>query len=66
MFSRILEKLIYNRILSFINKHRLLFENQSGFRERQGTDIALIVLLDKIMSSINGGEIVFGGIFGFK
>ena len=60
MFSKILEKLMYNRILSFINKHKLLFEYQFGFREKHGTDIALIVLLDKIMSSINDGEIVLG------
>ena len=60
VFSKILEKLMYNRILSFINKHKLLFEYQFGFREKHGTDIALIVLLDKIMSSINDGEIVLG------
>ena len=51
---------MYNRILSFINEHKLLFEYQFGFREKHGTDIALIVLLDKIMSSINDGEIVLG------
>ena len=60
VFSKILEKLMYNRILSFINKHNLLFEYQFGFREKHGTDIALIVLLDKIMSSINDGEIGLG------
>ena len=60
VFSKILEKLMYNRILSFINKHKVLFEYQFGFREKHGTDIALIVLLDKIMSSINDGEIVLG------
>ena len=58
VFSKILEKLMYNRILSFINKHKLLFEHNFGFREKHGTDIALIVLLDKIMSYINDGEIV--------
>ena len=60
VFSMILEKLMYNIILSFINKHKLLFEHLSEFREKHGKDIALIVLLDKIMSSINDGEIVLG------
>ena len=66
VFSKILEKLMYNRILSFINEHKLLFEYQFGFREKHGIDIALIVLLDKIMSSINDGKIVLGVYFGFK
>ena len=61
VFLKILEKLMYNKILSFINKHNSLFEYQFGFCEKHGTDIALIVLLDKIMSSINDGEIVLGG-----
>ena len=60
VFSIILEKLMHNRIMSFINKHKLLFEYQSGFRQKHGTDIALIVLLDKIMSSINDGEMCWG------
>ena len=60
VFSKILEKLMYSRILYFINKLKLLFGCQFGFREKPGTDIALIVLLDKIMSSINDGEIVLG------
>ena len=60
VFSKILEKLMYNRILSFINKPKLLFEYNFGFHEKHGTDIALIVLLDKIMSYINDGEIVLG------
>ena len=60
VFSKILEKLMYNRILSFINKHNFLFEYQFGFCEKHGTDIALIFLLDKIMSSINDGGIVLG------
>ena len=59
-FSKILEKLMYNRLMSFINKHKLLFEYQLVFREKHGTDIALIVLLGQIMSSINDGEVVLG------
>ena len=43
LFSKILEQLMYNRILSFFNKHNLFYKYQFGFRERHGTDIALII-----------------------
>ena len=51
---------MYSRILSFFNKHNLFYKYQFGFRERHGTDIALIVLIDKIMSALNEGDYVFG------
>ena len=60
VFSKILERLMYNRLLSFINKHNLLYKLQFGFREKHGTDTALIILIDKIMSAINEDEIVLG------
>ena len=59
-FSKILEKIMYNRILAFINKHNLLYKFQFGFRGKHGTDIALIVLVAKIMSAFNDGEMVLG------
>ena len=56
----ILKKMMHNRILAFINKHNLLYKFQFGFRGKHGTDIALIVLVDKIMSAFNDGEMVLG------
>ena len=49
---------MYNRSLCFINKHKFLYKLQFGFREKHGTDTALIILIDKIMSAINEDEIV--------
>ena len=46
-FSKILEKLMYNRISNFIHKHSLLNEYQFGFRQKLSINQALIVLLDK-------------------
>ena len=56
LFSKILERLMYSRIFSFFNKHNLFYKFQFGFRKRHGTDIALIVLIDKIMSALNEGD----------
>jgi Reverse transcriptase (RNA-dependent DNA polymerase) len=52
-FSKIFEKLIYNRMMQFINKHDLLFENQFGFRKHHSTELALIKLLDTITLALN-------------
>ena len=60
LFSKILERLMYSRILSFFNKHNLFYKYQFGFRERHGTDIALIVLIDKIITALNEGDYVLG------
>ena len=51
---------MYTRILAFINKHNLLYKFHFGFRRKHGTDIALIVLVDKIMSAFNDREMVLG------
>ena len=64
--SKILERLIYFRILGFFNKHSLFYKYQFGFRERHGTDIELIVLIDKIMSALNEGDYVLGIFLGLS
>ena len=51
---------MYDRLLSFVNKHKLLYKYQFGFREKHGMDIALILLIDKIVAALNNDEIVLG------
>ena len=34
LFSKILERLMYKRLLSFINKHEILYDYQFGFRKK--------------------------------
>ena len=51
---------MYSRILSFFNKHNLFYTYQFGYREQYGTDIAFIVLIDKILSALNEGDFVLG------
>ena len=60
LFSKVLERLMYSRNLSFFHKHNLFYKYQFGFREQHGTDIALIVLVDKILSALNEGDFVLG------
>ena len=60
LFSKILERLMYSRLLSFVNKNRLLYSFQFGFRLFHSPDLALICLVDRISSALENGEYVLG------
>lgn len=47
-FSKILERLVYNRLVSFLSLHSLLNPCQYGFRTLHSADLALVDLFDKI------------------
>ena len=50
--SKIFERIMYNRIIEFVNKHNILYKYQFRLREKHGTNTALIVLIDKISTAI--------------
>ena len=60
IFSKILERLMYNRMLSFINKHDILYKMQFGFRSQHSPNLALIILVDKISQALENGDFVLG------
>ena len=60
LFSKIPEHLMYTRLLSFINKHKLLYSYQFGFRRGHSPDLALICLVDRISNALENGEYVLG------
>ena len=51
-FSKILERLVYNRLSSFISCFHLLSDHQYGFRSNHSTDMALIQVIDKLTSAL--------------
>ena len=59
LFSKILEHLMYTRLLSFINKHKLLYSYQFGFRRGHSPDLALICLVDRIRWCVPRNKIIF-------
>lgn len=52
-FSKIFEKVIYNRLLEFLTKYNLLNENQFGFQKKRSTTLAIYKILGKIWDSLN-------------
>jgi hypothetical protein len=59
-FSKLLEKLMYKRLISFIEKSKILTENQYGFRRNKSTEIAIVNLVSKITKAIDEGKYTIG------
>jgi hypothetical protein len=51
IFNKILENLMYSRLMNFIKKHNILFENQFGFHSNHSTTQAILQITDKIQES---------------
>ena len=51
--SRILEKIMYKRVLKYLDKDNMCFQSQYGFRRKHSTNLATIELTTKILQSID-------------
>ena len=47
IFSKILERLMYNRLIDYINDNKLLYKYQFGFQKGKSTYMAVLTLVDK-------------------
>ena len=54
--SKILEKIMYRRVISFLNRHNFFFENQFSFRKKCSTSQAISLLINSITNSFNKNE----------
>ena len=61
-FSKVLEKLIYNRLLNHIQTNNILRAEQFGFRVSLSTEKASYKLIDDILNAFNNKTMI-GGIF---
>ena len=66
VLSKIFEKLMYTRLIKFINKFKLLHKLQFGFREGHSTCMALMILLDKITHALDNGNYAIGIFLDFR
>ena len=58
--NKIVEKLMYNRLHSFLSKHDCIYTNQFGFRKNHSTIHALISLTEHIRDSLDQNKIACG------
>ena len=59
-FSKILERIMYNRVCNYLNDNNLLFHKQFGFMKSHSTDHALIELINSTYDSFNQNKYTLG------
>ena len=60
VFSKILERLVYKRVYSFLEKNNILYGSQFGFRKGLSTSMALLEFLNKIVDAFEKDSFVMG------
>lgn len=60
VFSKGLEKIIYSRLINFLDKTRALTDCQFGFRKGKSTETALLAIKENILQSIEKGTYTLG------
>ena len=58
--SKVFEKMMYNRLLSFLDKFKILIELQFGFRQRHSTYMALLLLIDELTKALENKDYAVG------
>ena len=51
-FNRILEKLMYNRMIDFIDQNDIIYSSQYGFRKAHSTQHAILEIVEAIQNNI--------------
>ena len=59
-FSKVYEKLVYNRLMNYLEKHSILNSCQFGFRSNRSTAMAVLEMTDKISEAIDNNHFSIG------
>ena len=59
-FSKVFEKVIFNRVLPYLEKNNILSHSQYGFRENHSTYMSLLDMYDRISLSVDRNEYSIG------
>ena len=60
VISKVLEKIISNRLVKFFTKHKVLYEGQYGFRRQRSTTDAILDFMGNVLHSFNRGMFTIG------
>ena len=55
-FSKILEKIFHNRLMSFLNDKQILYNGQFGFRKNHSTSIAILELVEEMTTAMDNSQ----------
>ena len=56
-FSKILEKIMYNRLYKYLTDNSILYKKQFGFQEGHSTEHAILQLIDQIRNSFESKQV---------
>lgn len=59
-FSKVFERLLYNRLYDFLSQRGVIADSQFGFRKKFSTEMALAFATDRITNEIDKGNCVVG------
>ena len=54
--AKVIEKLVYQRTIKFIEKHELLYNSQYGFRSKRSCEHAILELVGNVLDSKNAKQ----------
>jgi len=66
VFSKILEKLMFKRLYSYLTNNDILYQKQFGFRRGYSTEMALLSAVDTITKSLDGKNHVIAIFLDFR
>ena len=66
ILSKIFEKVMYSRMIDFLETQKILMEKQFGFRKNHSTYMALMILVDNLIQSLENGKYVLGVFLDFS
>ena len=64
--NKILEKLMFNRLYSFLESNKCIYDLQFGFRQKHSTNHALLSMTQQIKDTIDKGNIAIGVFVDFQ
>jgi hypothetical protein len=53
VFSKVLEKLVYNRIIAFIERNGIITDAQHGFRAKRSMETALQDFVNNVQTAVD-------------
>ena len=59
-FSKILERIMYNRLYAFLIENNILYDKQFGFQKEHSTEHAILQLTNQILQSFSHGTFTLG------
>ena len=65
-FSKVLEKIVYNQMILFLEKHKILFPYQFGFRKGYSTEQAILEMTDSVKTAIDQKQLTCGVFLDFS